>query len=276
MEVLGIDIGGTGIKGAPIDVRKGELTRERFRLLTPQPSTPQAVAETVAEVVAHFGWKGPLGCTLPAVVKKGIAQSAANIDEAWLGADAQRLLGGATGCPTLVINDADAAGIAEMTFGAGRRQKGVVVMITLGTGIGSAVFLDGRLVPNTEFGHLEIRGKEAEDRAADSVRKKKGLGWKKWAAHLDEYLDTMERLFSPELFIIGGGVSQQHQKFVPLLSCKAPVVPAQMLNEAGIIGAALAASMWQAERPRSPRREARKPVSQKKSPAGTKGGGGTG
>jgi polyphosphate glucokinase len=275
MEVLGIDIGGTGIKGAPIDVRKGELTRERFRLLTPQPSTPQAVAETVAEVVAQFAWRGPLGCTLPAVLKKGIAQSAANIDKSWLGADAQRLLAGATGCPTLVINDADAAGIAEMTFGAGRRQKGVVIMITLGTGIGSAVFLDGQLVPNTEFGHLEIRGKEAEDRAADSVRKRKGLGWKKWAARLDEYLDTMERLFSPELFIIGGGVSQQHQKFIPLLSCRAPVVPAQMLNEAGIIGAALAASVWHTERSGRPGRAARGPRTRRKKPSGAKGSGGT-
>lgn len=241
MEVLGIDIGGTGIKGAPVDVEQGVLTGERYRLLTPKPATPEAVVATVAKVVKHYKWHGPIGCALPAVMKRGVAHSAANIDKTWIGVDAQQLVQKKTKCLVAMLNDADAAGIAEMTFGAGKNQAGLVIIATLGTGIGTALFLDGRLVPNTELGHLELRGKDAELRASDRARQQKELSWKKWAARVDEYLGHLEALFSPDLFIIGGGVSKKHEKFLPLLHTRAPVVPAQLLNEAGIIGAALMA-----------------------------------
>jgi polyphosphate glucokinase len=241
MERLGIDVGGSGIKGAPVAVHEGTLTRKRFRLSTPQPATPEAVADTVAAIVAHFKWKGPIGCAFPAVIKGGIAYSAANIDRAWIGTNGEQLFQRKTGCAIRLLNDADAAGIAEMTFGAGKGQMGVVLMVTLGTGIGSALFLDGQLVPNTELGHLEVRGKQAERRASDRVREKKHLSWKRWAAKVDEYLDYLERLFSPDLFIIGGGVSKKHAKFLPLLRRHVPVVAAQLRNDAGIVGAALAA-----------------------------------
>jgi polyphosphate glucokinase len=238
MEILGIDIGGSGIKGALVDITTGALTAERYRLPTPQPATPDAVADTVAEVVRHFAWKGPIGCTLPAVIKDGVAYSAANIDHSWIGADAQQLFKKKTKRRTYLLNDADAAGIAEMAFGAGKGQGGVVLMVTFGTGIGSALFVDGRLVPNTELGHLEVRGKDAERRASDRIRQQKDLSWKKWAARVDEYLGRLEALFSPDLFIIGGGVSKKHEQFLPLLRRRTPVVPAQLLNNAGIVGAA--------------------------------------
>ncbi|RME48400.1 MAG: ROK family protein [Caldilineae bacterium] len=241
MEILGIDIGGSGIKGAPVDVESGQLTAERFRLPTPQPATPEAVGDTVAEVVRHFGWRGSVGCTFPAVVRNGIVLSAANVDRSWIHVPGQTLLADKTGCPLTLLNDADAAGIAEMTFGAGRGEAGVVMVLTFGTGIGSALFTDGRLVPNTELGHLELRGKEAERRASARVRKEKKLTWKKWASRVDEYLHYLERLFSPDLFIIGGGVSKRHEKFLPLLTVETRTVPARLRNEAGIIGAALAA-----------------------------------
>jgi len=239
--VLGIDIGGTGIKGAPVDVAKGVLLAERYRIPTPQPSVPDAVAAVVGEVARHFQWNGPIGCTFPAVIKDGIAYSAANVDKSWIGTDGQRLIEQRTGCPVVLLNDGDAAGIAEMEFGAGKGQRGVVMMLTLGTGIGSALFVDGRLVPNTELGHMEMRGKDAELRASDRARIVKKLTWKKWARPLDEYLGRLEVLFSPDLFIIGGGVSKKHDKFVPLLHTRAPIVIAQLLNEAGIVGAALVA-----------------------------------
>jgi len=241
MEILGIDIGGTGIKGAPVDIETGTLTAERHRLPTPQPAAPDAVADTVAEVVKHFKWKGPIGCTFPAIVKNGVAHSAANVDPAWIGTDGQKLLKKKTKCPVVFLNDADAAGIAEMQLGAGQGVPGVVIVITLGTGIGSALFVDGKLVPNTELGHIEVRGKDAELRASERVRVKKGLNWKKWAARVDEYLGRLEALFSPDLFIIGGGASKKHDKFLPRLTVRAQVVPAQLLNDAGIVGAALAA-----------------------------------
>jgi polyphosphate glucokinase len=241
MERLGIDIGGSGVKGAPVEVSEGVLTAPRFRLRTPQPATPEAMADTVAAVAAHFNWQGPIGCTFPAVIKGGIAYSAANVDQSWIGTNGERLLRRKTGCPVRLINDADAAGVAEITFGAGKGQMGVVLMITLGTGLGSALFVDGRLVPNTELGHIEVRGKQAEQRASDRVREKKRLSWKRWAARVDEYLHYLERLFSPDLFILGGGVSKQHQKFLPLLSIHAPIVVAQLFNDAGIVGAALTA-----------------------------------
>jgi polyphosphate glucokinase len=241
MEILGIDIGGSGIKGAPVDIKKGELQGERQRFDTPQPSIPEAVGEVVAEIVRHFSWQGPIGCTFPAIIKNGTAYSAANVDQSWIGFNGQALFEQKTGCPVLLLNDADAAGIAEMEYGAGRRQRGVVIMLTFGTGIGSAIFVDGRLVPNTEFGHMEIRGKDAEDRASDRIRAEKDLSWEKWAGRVNEFLGRMELLFSPDLFIVGGGVSKKSERFLPLLQTQAKIVPAQMLNEAGIIGAAIAA-----------------------------------
>ncbi len=241
MIVLGIDIGGSGIKGAPVDIERGKLAGERLRIVTPRPAKPKAVASVVVEVVRHFTWKGAIGCTFPAVVKNGIAFSAANVDKAWLGTDGEALIRDASGCPVRMLNDADAAGLAEMRFGAGRKREGVVVVLTLGTGIGSAIFTDGHLVPNTEFGHLEVRGKDAEHRASDRVRKQKELDWKAWAGRINEFLSRMEGLFSPDLFIIGGGVSKKHEKFFPHLEARAEILPAELRNEAGIIGAALAA-----------------------------------
>lgn len=241
MQILGIDIGGSGIKGAPVDVEKGVLVVERHRLPTPQPSVPEAVVDVVVEIAKNFGWAGPIGCTFPAVVKKGVTYTAANVDKSWINFDGQKLLEKKTGCPIVLLNDADAAGLAEMKFGAGKDRQGVVIVLTFGTGIGSAIFVDGNLVPNTEFGHMEIRGKDAEHRAADRIRTEKDLNWEQWAERVNEFLGRMELLFSPDLFILGGGVSKKHQKFLPLLHTRAEIVPAQMLNEAGIIGAAVAA-----------------------------------
>jgi polyphosphate glucokinase len=242
MEVLGIDIGGSGIKGAPVDLETGEFTQERYRLPTPQPSHPNAVAETVRDVVKFFKWQGPIGCTFPAIVKKGTMFSAANVDDSWIGTNGQALFEKMIGQPVHVLNDADAAGIAEMTFGAGRGHDGVVMVLTLGTGIGSAIFVDGKLMPNVELGHLEIRGKAAEERASDRIRQQKELSWSKWSERLNEYLQRLEFLFSPDLFILGGGISKRSEKFIPRLEVRAEVVPAQLLNDAGIVGAALAAA----------------------------------
>lgn len=237
---LGIDIGGSGVKGAPVDTTAGELTAERFRLETPQPATPTAIAATVAEVTRHFGWTGPIGLTVPGVVKQGVVHTAANIDKAWIGTDAAALFGAATGQPCRVLNDADAAGIAEMRFGAGKGRTGVVVMITLGTGIGCAVFNDGVLLPNTELGHLEMNGHDAEHQASARLREEGELSWKKWAAKVDQYLDMLDHLLWPDLIIIGGGVSRKAEKFFPYLNTRAELVPAGLQNEAGIVGAALA------------------------------------
>lgn len=241
MEILGIDIGGSGIKGAPVDIKKGRLAAERYRIPTPHPSVPDAVGDVVARVAKRFKWKSPIGCTFPAVVKNGVTHSAANVDNAWIGTNGQKLLKKKTGCPVILLNDADAAGIAEMKFGAGKGQTGVVIILTFGTGIGSAIFVDGTLVPNTEFGHMEVRGKDAEDRASDRARKDDDLSWKGWAKRVNEFLDRMEMLFSPDLFIVGGGVSKKHGKYLHLLDAQAKIVPAQLRNEAGIIGAAMAA-----------------------------------
>ena len=240
-EILGIDIGGTGIKGAPVDVENGSLLAPRFRLLTPSPSKPKPMAETVAEIARHFAWTGPIGCGFPALVQAGVVRSAANIHKKWIGVDAQALFADVTGCPVIVLNDADAAGLAEMTFGAGRGRNGVVMIITIGTGLGTALFLNGQLVPNTELGHIEIGGQDAELRASDAARQRDKLSWKRWAKRFNKYLNTLERLFSPDLFILGGGASKKHEKFIPLLSVRAEILPAQLLNEAGISGAALAA-----------------------------------
>ena len=241
MEMLGVDIGGSGIKGAIVDTGRGEFATDRLRIETPQPSQPAPVAAVVGRIAAHFDWRQPIGCTFPAVVQHGVTLTAANVHRDWIGADAKTLLEKQTGCPAVVLNDADAAGIAEMRFGAGRGRGGLVAILTLGTGIGTAFFIDGRLIPNTEFGHLIIRGKDAETRASDRARQAKGYGWAKWGRRLSEYLQYVEALFTPDLFIIGGGVSKKYHKFFPHIDCKTEIVPAQLRNRAGIVGAALAA-----------------------------------
>ena len=241
MIALGIDIGGAGIKGAPVDVKSGTLLVERFRIPTPQPATPEVVSEAVAQIARHFKWTDPIGCTFPAIIKDGVAYSAANVDRSWIGTNGQMLFERKTNCHCQLINDADAAGMAEMQFGSGKGRQGVVIMLTFGTGIGSALFVNGQLVPNTELGHLLIRGKDAEKRASDRVRQQKDLSWEEWAARVDEFLARVEFLFSPDLFIFGGGVSKKHERFLHLLNTRAPIVPAQLMNSAGIVGAALAA-----------------------------------
>ncbi|MBL8776974.1 MAG: ROK family protein [Acidimicrobiales bacterium] len=240
MERFGIDIGGSGIKGAPVDTATGRLLAERQRFETPQPATPEAVTDTVAQLVAGFGWTGPVGATFPGIVRHGVIGSAANVDKAWMGVDAAARFGAAVGAPATVLNDADAAGVAEVAFGNGKGVAGVVLLLTFGTGIGSALFVDGRLVPNTELGHLEVDGHDAESRAAASVREEHDLSWKHWATRVDRYLEVVEALFSPELIIIGGGVSKKADKFLHLLERSTPVVPAELRNEAGIVGAAMA------------------------------------
>jgi len=244
MKLLGIDIGGTGIKGAVVDIETGKLVTERHRIPTPHPSLPNSVADVIQQIAEHFNYRGPAGVTFPAIVKKGVIFSAANVDKSWVGTDAAELFSRHVGGEATVINDADAAGMAEMRFGAGRERSGVVIMVTLGTGIGSAIFLNGKLLPNTEFGHLQIRGKDAEQRASERVREEKDLSWKKWSGHLSEFLCELEKLFSPDLFIIGGGVSKKSDKFLTYLKTKTEVIilPAQMRNEAGIIGAAWVAA----------------------------------
>lgn len=242
--VFGVDIGGSGIKGAPADLENGRLAQERVKVLTPQPSEPLAVADAVKGIVAQFDWQGPVGITFPGVVIDGHTRTAANVDKGWIGTDAAGLFSDTLGGhPVAVINDADAAGLAEIRFGAGRGRDGVVLVLTLGTGIGSALFVDGNLVPNTELGHLEVNGKDAEKHASSAAREKHDLSWSQWASRLDDYFATVEMLFSPKLIIIGGGVSRKADKFLPLLKpLKAEIVPAQLQNDAGIIGAAMQAS----------------------------------
>ncbi len=241
MQILGIDIGGTGIKGAPVETDTGTLLAERYRLLTPEGAKPAPVARVVAEVAAHFDWHAPIGCGFPAVIRNGVAESAANINPKWIGTNAAELFASATQCPVFVVNDADAAGLAEVTFGAGRDVKGVVLMITIGTGLGSGLFIDGRLVPNTELGHIEVDCDDAELIASDFARREQDLTWKKWAKRLDKYLTTLENLFSPDLFILGGGAIKKGDQFLPHLSLHTRLVPAQLGNDAGIVGAAMAA-----------------------------------
>jgi polyphosphate glucokinase len=240
---FGIDFGGTGIKGAPVDLVDGDFAEERVRITTPQPATPQAVAGVFAELLTHFpGSTGPVGVTVPAVVRHGVVGSAANIDPAWIGTDADALLSEVTGRDVHVVNDADAAGLAEVAYGAARGQRGLVVVTTLGTGIGTALVHDGVLVPNAELGHLEIDGHDAESRAANSARKAEELTWEEWAERLTRYYGTLERLLSPDLFVVGGGVSKESAEFLPLLRIGTPIVPAVLLNRAGVVGAALHAS----------------------------------
>ena len=241
MQVLGIDVGGSGIKGAPVDTETGKLLGERVRIKTPKRAEPEPVVEVVAEIAKSFDWKGPIGIGFPAPIKSGITMMAANVSEKWVGTNADDLFTKVTGCDCTMINDADAAGLAEMKFGAGKGQPGTVIMITLGTGIGSAIFYRGVLLPNTEFGHLEVQGREAESRASDAARQRDDLSWKKYARRLNLFLTAMESLFWPDLIIIGGGISKESEKYIPLLDIETPIVPAQLLNEAGIVGAALAA-----------------------------------
>jgi polyphosphate glucokinase len=236
---FGIDIGGSGIKGAPVDLESGELTADRLRLPTPERSTPAAVAEVVARIVEQFGWTGPIGCTFPAVVRRGIVRTAANVDRSWVGTDLEELLRGATGVPVIGLNDADAAGLAEVRYGAANSHRGVVIMTTLGTGIGSALVSDGQLVPNTELGHLEVGGHDAETRASDAARDRENLSWEQWAKRLQKYYRRLEDLFWPDLFVVGGGVSRKSDRFLPLLELRTEIVPAQLRNQAGIVGAAL-------------------------------------
>ena len=240
MKVLGIDVGGSGIKGAPVNTKKGELLTPRYRIPTPEGAKPKDVANVVADIAAHFNWNGPIGCGFPAAVQQGIARTAANIDKAWIGKDITRLFAKISGCQVRVINDADAAGLAEMSFGAGKGRGGVVLIVTIGTGLGTSLFTDGVLLPNTELGHIEIGCEDAELKASDAARQRDDLSWQKWAKRFDTYLNALEKLIWPDLIILGGGASKKHEKFFPFLTVQAEVVPAATLNEAGIIGAALA------------------------------------
>lgn len=243
MHVLGIDIGGTGIKGAPVDVATGQLLAEREKVATPRPATPEAVTEVVRKLASSFGWTGPVGATFPGVVTNGTVRTAANVDKGWIGTDASASFGKAIGAEVAVLNDADAAGVAEMSFGAGKGERGTVLMLTFGTGIGSALFTGGLLVPNTELGHIEIRGKDAEKRASEHAKVLHGLSWPKWAERVDEYMRHIESLLAPDLIIVGGGISKESEKWVPLLAgVRARIVPAALLNDAGIVGCAMVAA----------------------------------
>lgn len=241
---LGIDIGGSGIKGAPVNLETGEFAAERLRIDTPKKSTPENVAQVVKQIVDHFADQigdTPIGVTVPAIVSHGVTISAANIDPAWIGFEAEKLLEQVTGRNVYLVNDADAAGVAEVQYGAAKGKPGLVILTTLGTGIGSAMIHNGTLIPNSELGHLEIDGYDAESRAASRVKDDEGLTFKKWAKRLQRYYETVEFLFSPDLFVVGGGVSKDADKFLPLLKLRTPIVPAKLLNTAGIVGAAFLA-----------------------------------
>jgi polyphosphate glucokinase len=242
---FGIDIGGSGIKGCPVDLVAGRFAAERARMPTPTPSTPMAVAAVVADIIRSFGdaaGTGPVGVTFPAVIQRGVARTAANVDKSWIGTNVEAVLRAQLGRPVRVVNDADAAGYAEVRFGSAKDATGTVFMATLGTGIGSALIVDGVLVPNTELGHLQIDGKDAETLAADSARDRDGLSWQQWAKRLTRYFNEIERLLWPDLIVVGGGVSKKADKFLPLLEIRTPIVPSQLRNDGGIIGAALLAS----------------------------------
>ena len=240
---FGIDIGGSGIKGAIVDTTTGELVTKRKKVDTPQPATPDAVAAVVSDMLAGAQWNGLVGATFPAVIQHGVAKSAANVDKSWIDTDVDACFTRAAGhdIDVIVLNDADAAGIAEARFGAARDVPGVVILLTFGTGIGSALLYDGVLVPNTELGHLELHGHDAEKRAAASVREDEHLTYEVWADRVNDYMSHVERLFTPDLFVVGGGVSKDAEKWVPLLRLNTPVKPAELLNNAGIVGAAMAA-----------------------------------
>ena len=237
---VGVDIGGSGIKAAPVDLKKGEFLQERFRIPTPQPATPDAVGRVVAQVIAAFepSRKTPVGVTFPGVVQNGIVKTAANVDESWIGTDLRSIVRDYAGHDVHVLNDADAAGYAEFLYGGAHKRPGVILMTTLGTGIGSALIVDGQLVPNTEFGHVQIDGSDAEEFAAESARERHNLTDEQWIAHLQRYYAEMEKLLWPDLIIVGGGVSKEHEMFLPKLRLRAPIVPAELFNSAGIVGAA--------------------------------------
>jgi polyphosphate glucokinase len=241
MQILGIDIGGTGIKGAIVDVEKGELLTERYRIPTPETGKPRPIAQTVNEIVKNFTWSGAVGCGFPAAVRQGVVLTAANIHKNWIGTNAELLFGETCGCPFKVINDADAAGLAEMTFGAGKGHTGVVLLVTIGTGLGTVLFTSGQLLPNAELGHIEIDCLDAEARASDAARKREKLSWKQWGKRFNIYLSRLEALVWPDLIILGGGTAKNFNDFAPYLKVQTPVVVAEFLNEAGIVGAALAA-----------------------------------
>ncbi|MGA9279365.1 polyphosphate--glucose phosphotransferase [Ilumatobacter sp.] len=240
-QAFGIDIGGSGMKAAVVDLSTGELLSDRFRIATPQPATPEAMAEVVVELVRHHGWDGGVGCAFPAVVRNGVVESAANIDTSWIDVDADKLFTDALGSGVRMINDADAAGLAEVRFGAAAGRTGVVMMLTFGTGIGSGLFIDGVLVPNTELGHLELDGHDAESRAAASARKRHDWSWSHWSKKVEHYLRHVEALFSPDLFVVGGGVSKHPHKWLDHISIDTEIQVASMANNAGIVGAALVA-----------------------------------
>lgn len=241
---FGIDIGGSGIKGAPVNLLTGEFARPRHRIATPKPATPEAVAEAVVELVQHFKIDDsiPIGIDFPAPIIHGVAPMIANLDPSWKGVDVRALLSERLGRAVTVVNDADAAGYAEVHYGAAEGYSGLVMVLTLGTGIGTVLVMDGTLIPNTELGHLELDGYDAETRAASSVLEREDLSFKKWAKRLQRYFSHVEMLFSPEVFIVGGGISKRSDKFLPLIDTRAPIIPAELLNTAGIVGSSLLAA----------------------------------
>ncbi|MEQ8413932.1 MAG: ROK family protein [Imperialibacter sp.] len=241
MVVLGIDIGGTGMKAAPVDTRTGSFMEDRFRIPTPSPATPDAMIATVKAIVEHFDWKGIIGIGFPAAIKKEIVMTASNIDEKWIGLNAGKAFEMATGCPTHLINDVDAAGLAEVKFGAGKKEKGSVIMVAAGTGIGTSIFYKKRLFPNTELGYIMVNNTFGEHYASASVKEKQELDWEVWGKRFNEYLKRLEFLLWPDLIVVGGGISKKHKEFFRYLDLETKVVPAKLRNNAGIIGAALAA-----------------------------------
>ncbi len=239
-KILGIDVGASGIKGAIIDVETGELLTQKLRLETPQPSTPEAMSQTFKEVADAFKWKGMIGCGFPTLVRDGVSISASNLDQSWVGQNVEAVFSSATGCTVKVLNDADAAGIAEMHFSVGKNSHGTIIFITIGTGLGSALFIDGKIVPNTEFGQLYLKGQEnlAEQYASSSAKDRDNLSWEEWAKRFDEYLQHLELLFSPTLFLLGGGTSKHFDEYASFFTVQTPIKPAQLQNSAGMIGAA--------------------------------------
>ncbi|HYW95956.1 MAG TPA: ROK family protein [Bacteroidales bacterium] len=243
-KILGIDIGGSGIKGAIVNTKKGTLKSKRYRIITPVPATPESVGKVIKKIVKHFDWKGPIGVGYPGVVQNGVARTAANVDPSWIDTDINGLFSELTGCPVQVVNDADSAGYAEMKFGAGAGFKGVAALITVGTGLGTVMFTGGKLMPNLELGHIILHGDDAEKYASDAARKNDDLSWEDWGRRFSEYLGRLEDLTWPDLIIIGGGASKKDDRFFSYLKTRAKVVPAELLNEAGIIGAAIAAKAY--------------------------------
>jgi polyphosphate glucokinase len=241
MNILGIDIGGSALKGAPVNTTTGKLLGERHRIATPEALTPKEMAAAIKQLAAHFKWKGPIGIGFPGVVHGGIIRTSANLHKDFIDLDAAKFFSKAVGMPVSLVNDADAAGVAEARFGQGKGRKGTVLLLTFGTGVGSALFVNGELYPNSELGHLKFHGKSAEKSVAGSVKDRKKLSYKKWAHKVSEYLNQLETILWPELFVVGGGISADHAKWFKYLKIRTPIVPAAFLNEAGIVGAALAA-----------------------------------